>query len=124
MSEVHYMADASLELPAAVIPQLTLDDFDGFDDDDADLPLHNPEKESPLLKNEDPQSVKPFIGAQYEVHQFNLWEEGKLQEYQEKLTQVGTDANSYITFHDRIPDKEHGSWAVLLEIAHRVRVKR
>lgn len=125
MPEKKEFADVSMEIPKGAIPQLTLSDLDmdGVDED-AGLPLYNPEKPSELLKNEDPQSVRPFVGAEYEVLQFDLWKEGEIKAYQEKLTEVGTDPNSYITFHDRISDKDHGSWSVLLEIAHRVRVKR
>lgn len=118
------LSSADMELPDSILVDLSGAIPLPEDNYEESLPIVNPERPNRLIKKDDPQNIKPFIGAQYEVLQFDLWKEGQIQAYQDKLTEVGTNADAYITFQDRVANKDNGSWSVLLEIAHRVRVKR
>jgi hypothetical protein len=86
------------------------------------IPKGSEKAKHKLYKNDDPEVLARYTGAQYEVHQYELWKEKDMAEYQDIMTQVGTDEFTAIIFQDRVFIKEKNSWKVLLELAHYVQV--
>ena len=91
-------------------------------DPPAFIPKGSEKAKYKLYKNDDPEVLARYTGAQYEVHQFELWKDTDMKKYQEIMTQVGTDEFTAIIFQDRVFISEKGSWKVLLELAHYVQV--
>lgn len=81
-------------------------------------------KSKKLVKNEDKEVRDRYVGATYEVHQFNLWKAEDLKAYQELMTSVGTDKYSRVVFQERMYLQDKQSWTILVEIQHFALISR
>jgi len=95
--------------------------------DTDDVPIYikkGSQKAKSLVKNEDREVRDRYVGATYEVHQFNLWKEEDLKAYQSLMTSVGTDKYSRVVFQERMYLQDKQSWTILVEIQHFTLVSR
>ena len=82
------------------------------------------QKTKKLVKNEDKEVRDRYVGATYEVHQYNLWKAEDLKAYQELMTSVGTDKYSRVVFQERMYLQDKQSWTILVEIQHFALISR
>jgi len=75
-----------------------------------------------LIRNEDPDDMKPRLGVISSVHIFDLSKEEDLVKYAECLNKAGTSPFYVVRFTERHWVEQTSNWKVLIEICEQVRV--